>query len=152
MTSPREYEMVQAATSRIIMMAMMTNMSIRFWAMAMQRLNPHYYAGLHPPPLPRSSSVPSYIINIIIHNCHHQYPHPIQTHAERQSPQHHLSQEGDLDAAPTPATYGQHSKVSSHWVIPMVMMSTYGLWSLGVDVIGDDDDLSHVYLPNFKQL
>jgi len=25
-------------------------------------------------------------------------------------------------------------------------------WSLGVDAIGDDDDLSHVYLPNFKQL
>ena len=24
--------------------------------------------------------------------------------------------------------------------------------SLGVDAIGDDDDLSHVYLPNFKQL
>ena len=46
-------------TSRISMMAIMTNMSIRFWAMAMQRLNPHYYAGLHPPPLPRSSSVPS---------------------------------------------------------------------------------------------
>ena len=59
MTTPREYEMAQAATSSIIMMAMMTNMSIRFWAMAMQRLNPHYYAGLHPPPLPRSSSVTS---------------------------------------------------------------------------------------------
>ena len=26
------------------------------------------------------------------------------------------------------------------------------LWSLGVDAIGVDDDLSHVYLPNFKQL
>ena len=26
------------------------------------------------------------------------------------------------------------------------------LVSLGVDAIGDDDDLSHVYLPNFKQL
>ena len=26
------------------------------------------------------------------------------------------------------------------------------IWSLGVDAIGDDDDLSHVYLPNFKQL
>ena len=24
--------------------------------------------------------------------------------------------------------------------------------SLGVDAIGDDDDLSNVYLPNFKQL
>ena len=25
-------------------------------------------------------------------------------------------------------------------------------WSLGVDAISDDDDLSHIYLPNFKQL
>ena len=53
------------------------------------------------------------IINLIIHNCHHQFPHPIQTNAEQQSPQHYLSQEGDLDAAPTPTTYGQHSKVSN---------------------------------------
>ena len=29
---------------------------------------------------------------------------------------------------------------------------SYVSWSLGVDAIGDDDDLSHVYLPNFKQL
>ena len=28
-------------------------------------------------------------------------------------PQHHLSQEGDLDATPTSATYGKHSKVSN---------------------------------------
>ena len=26
------------------------------------------------------------------------------------------------------------------------------VWSLGVDAIDDDDDLSNVYLPNFKQL
>ena len=32
------------------------------------------------------------------------------------------------------------------WVYP------YTYSSLGVDAIGDDDDLSHVYLPNFKQL
>ena len=54
------------------------------------------------------------IINILILS---------KTNAER----HYLSQEGDLDAAPTPTTYGQHSKVSTHWVIVMVMMSTYDL-------------------------
>ena len=31
-------------------------------------------------------------------------------------------------------------------------MSAIEFWSLGVDAIGDDDDLSHIYLPNFKQL
>ena len=31
-------------------------------------------------------------------------------------------------------------------------LGLFEVWSLGVDAIGDDDDLSHIYLQNFKQL
>ena len=31
-------------------------------------------------------------------------------------------------------------------------LELFEVWEFGVDAIGDDDDFSHVYLPNFKQL
>ena len=114
MTIPREYEMVQ-------MPAHKQDQHDGDDDKYVDQVLSDGDAATEPPLLcrPSSPSAPqvifsnSTIINIIIHNCHHQYPHPIQTHAERQSPQHHLSQEGDLDAAPTPTTYGKHSKVSN---------------------------------------
>ena len=36
--------------------------------------------------------------------------------------------------------------------VPNPSQSCLKFWLFEVDAIGDDDDLSHVYLPNFKQL
>ena len=40
----------------------------------------------------------------------------------------------------------------AHLEPELELFEVWEFGSLGVDAIGDDDDLSHVYLPNFKQL
>ena len=51
------------------------------------------------------------------------------------------------------ASFSQFSVVSHKLYMPKTLW--LDLWACGlfeVDANGDDDDLSHVYLPNFKQL
>ena len=38
------------------------------------------------------------------------------------------------------------------WGMGLPQQPPFKINSSGVDTIGDDNDLSHVYLPNFKQL